>query len=100
MSRKWLVTCLVVGAVWTVGSFAWLYWVDWVELHNVIAIACGYPNTVAKGYASCVMNWSGKRSVWTIFFYRDWLWVVLPPTLLFLAVVAKSKITGTVKNSN
>lgn len=98
MHRKRTIA-LIIAAVWIIASFAWRFWVVSASISNVIAIACGYPNTAVPEYSGCVAGYADKvPSPWSIFFVNYpneiafWLWAALPPAFLFLAITDWRKI--------
>ena len=76
----------MLAALWIAGALAWFSWVDYTMAHNVAAIACGYPDTAAKGYDTCLAMTQARSSaaMWNQFFAHDCLWALLPAMVILM----------------
>ncbi|HEY4944369.1 MAG TPA: hypothetical protein VII56_23275 [Rhizomicrobium sp.] len=81
-SRIWF----ILAAIWIAGALAWFSWTDYALAHNVAAIACGYPDTAAKDYATCLTAKEARTSaaMWNQFFAHDCLWALVPAFALLI----------------
>jgi hypothetical protein len=77
----------ILGGAWLILSTGYFVWLDYAMTHNVAAIACGYPDTAAKGYAPCMAEKLpiADRAMWHWLATHDAIWI-LGPALILAAI--------------
>jgi len=81
-SRIWL----IAAALWFAGAVAWLTWLDYAMVQNMLGIACGYPDAAAKAFAACMAMDQPRASaaMWSRAFSHTAPWALLPALAIVL----------------